>query len=72
MESNAFPGLARTFRRVSNIETSFENLGLAPELLRAIAEQGYTQPTPIQSQAIPVVLSGRDLDRKSTRLNSSH
>ena len=32
-----------------------------PELLRAVAEQGYTEPTPIQSQAIPVVLSGRDL-----------
>ena len=30
-------------------------------MLRAVAEQGYTQPTPIQSQAIPVVLSGRDL-----------
>jgi ATP-dependent RNA helicase RhlE len=32
-----------------------------PELLRAVAEQGYTEPTPIQKQAIPVVLSGRDL-----------
>src|SRR5689334_8798394 len=32
-----------------------------PELLRAVAEQGYTEPTPIQAQAIPVVLSGRDL-----------
>ena len=32
-----------------------------PALLRAVAEQGYTQPTPIQAQAIPVVLSGRDL-----------
>ena len=32
-----------------------------PELLRAVAEQGYTEPTPIQTQAIPVVLSGRDL-----------
>ena len=32
-----------------------------PELLRAVAEHGYTEPTPIQSQAIPVVLSGRDL-----------
>jgi ATP-dependent RNA helicase RhlE len=32
-----------------------------PELLRAVAEQGYTEPTPIQSQAIPIVLSGRDL-----------
>ena len=43
------------------ISTSFEGLGLRAELLRAVAEQGYTQPTPIQSQAIPVVLSGRDL-----------
>jgi len=32
-----------------------------PELLRAVAEQGYTVPTPIQAQAIPVVLAGRDL-----------
>jgi ATP-dependent RNA helicase RhlE len=34
---------------------------LLPELLRAVAEQGYETPTPIQSQAIPVVLSGKDL-----------
>ena len=32
-----------------------------PELLRAVAEQGYTEPTPIQTQAIPLILSGRDL-----------
>ena len=32
-----------------------------PELLRAVTEQGYTEPTPIQAQAIPVILSGRDL-----------
>ena len=43
------------------ISTSFESLGLVPELLRAVAEQGYTEPTPIQVQAIPLVLSGRDL-----------
>jgi ATP-dependent RNA helicase RhlE len=43
------------------ISTSFESLGLLPELLRAVAEQGYTEPTPIQVQAIPVVASGRDL-----------
>src|SRR5258707_5397165 len=43
------------------ISTSFESLGLLPELLRAVAEHGYTEPTPIQSQAIPLVLSGRDL-----------
>ncbi|MDP2154859.1 MAG: DEAD/DEAH box helicase [Sulfuricella sp.] len=40
---------------------SFENLGLSAELLRAVADQGYTEPTPIQAQAIPVVLEGRDL-----------
>jgi ATP-dependent RNA helicase RhlE len=44
-----------------SITTSFDSLGLRPELLRTIAEQGYTQPTPIQAQAIPAVLSGRDL-----------
>ncbi len=40
---------------------TFENLGLAPALLRALAEQGYTQPTPIQEQAIPLALEGHDL-----------
>jgi ATP-dependent RNA helicase RhlE len=45
----------------SSINTSFDSLGLAPELVRAVTEQGYTSPTPIQAQAIPVVLSGRDL-----------
>ncbi|MCW5664605.1 MAG: DEAD/DEAH box helicase [Piscinibacter sp.] len=40
---------------------SFDTLGLAEPLLRAIREQGYTTPTPIQAQAIPVVLQGGDL-----------
>jgi len=40
---------------------SFDSLGLSAELLRAIREQGYTEPTPIQAQAIPVVLEGHDL-----------
>ncbi len=40
---------------------SFESLGLAAPLLRAIQEAGYTEPTPIQSQAIPAVLAGGDL-----------
>lgn len=40
---------------------SFSDLGLHDELLRAVTAQGYTQPTPIQQQAIPVVLEGRDL-----------
>ena len=66
---------------------TFADLNLAPELLRAVEAEGYTEPTPIQEQAIPHVLQGRDLlgaaqtgtgktaafvDRKSTRLNSSH
>ncbi len=40
---------------------SFTSLGLVPELLRAIEERGYTEPTPVQQQAVPVVLEGRDL-----------
>jgi ATP-dependent RNA helicase RhlE len=40
---------------------SFDSLGLSAELLRAVHEHGYTQPTPIQSQAIPVILEGRDI-----------
>jgi superfamily II DNA/RNA helicase len=39
----------------------FADFGLAPEILRALSEQGYTHPTPIQAQAIPVVLQGRDV-----------
>ncbi len=40
---------------------SFSELGLSAELLRAIDEQGYTQPTPVQTQAIPVIMAGRDI-----------
>jgi ATP-dependent RNA helicase RhlE len=40
---------------------SFASLGLRPELLRAVDELGYAQPTPIQTAAIPSVLAGRDL-----------
>jgi ATP-dependent RNA helicase RhlE len=40
---------------------TFADLGLAPELLRALADKGYDAPTPIQSQAIPAVLAGRDV-----------
>jgi ATP-dependent RNA helicase RhlE len=40
---------------------SFESLGLMAELLRAVSEKGYSSPTPIQKQAIPIVLEGRDL-----------
>jgi len=40
---------------------SFETLGLSTELLRAVSEKGYGQPTPVQKQAIPIILEGRDI-----------
>ena len=40
---------------------SFDTLGLKPELLRAVADKGYTVPTPIQLEAIPAVLAGKDV-----------
>jgi len=40
---------------------NFDSLGLKAELLRAVSEQGYTQPTPVQVKAIPVILEGRDI-----------
>ena len=40
---------------------SFAALNLSPELLRAVAEQGYTEATPIQAQAIPAILAGQDI-----------
>ncbi|MDK2124530.1 DEAD/DEAH box helicase [Parachitinimonas caeni] len=40
---------------------TFAQLGLSAELLRAVEEQGYTSPTPVQQKAIPTVLSGRDV-----------
>ena len=45
----------------SSESATFESLGLAPALLRAVAAEGYTTPTPIQLQAIPHVLAGRDV-----------
>jgi len=40
---------------------SFDSLGLKAELLRAVSENGYSTPTPIQKQAIPLILEGRDI-----------
>ncbi len=40
---------------------TFEALGLCPELLRALSDEGYTEPTPIQQKGIPVVLAGEDV-----------
>jgi superfamily II DNA/RNA helicase len=41
--------------------TTFKDLGLAEPLLKALQQEGYTTPTPIQAQAIPTLLTGRDL-----------
>jgi ATP-dependent RNA helicase RhlE len=43
------------------ISSGFDGLGLAAPLLQAVRELGYQQPTPVQQQAIPLVLEGRDL-----------
>ena len=43
------------------ISSGFEQLGLIPPLLQAVHDLGYTQPSPIQEKAIPIVLEGRDL-----------
>ena len=41
--------------------TNFQDLGIAEPILRALAQEGYTEPTPIQLQAIPPLKQGRDL-----------
>jgi len=43
------------------LSQSFADLGLAPELVRAVAEEGYADPTPVQREAIPPILAGRDV-----------
>jgi ATP-dependent RNA helicase RhlE len=47
--------------QANDISTTFSDLGLAEPLLRALSAEGYTQPTPIQAQAIPHLAAGRDL-----------
>jgi ATP-dependent RNA helicase RhlE len=46
---------------ISPVAPIFSELGLNPKLLEALTAQGYTSPTPIQAQAIPILLKGRDL-----------
>src|SRR5665213_1876835 len=41
--------------------TDFSDLGLSPEVLKAVTDAGYETPTPIQEQAIPVAMTGRDV-----------
>ena len=46
---------------IAPIASQFSDLGLHPKLLQALTQEGYTTPTPIQAQAIPLLLAGRDL-----------
>jgi ATP-dependent RNA helicase RhlE len=46
---------------VPKMDTAFSKLGLADALAYAVEQKGYTEPTPIQAQAIPIVLTGRDV-----------
>ena len=41
--------------------TQFSELGLAEPILRAVSEQGYTTPSPVQAEAIPAIITGRDV-----------
>src|ERR1700709_2244035 len=43
------------------VSTGFDSLGLSPDILKAVADSGYTIPTPIQAQGIPLVLKRRDM-----------
>ena len=45
----------------STTQMTFSELGLRPELVRAVTDAGYTIPTPIQARAVPVALDGKDL-----------
>ncbi len=53
--------IASTDATPAQAQTTFDDLGLSPETLKAVHESGYNTPTPIQAQAIPVVLQGRDV-----------
>src|SRR3954465_11607418 len=54
-------GFPTEIRRQPVISSAFDPLGLIPPLLAAVKDLGYEKPTPVQEQAIPLVLSGRDL-----------
>lgn len=43
------------------VAVSFDELGLSPEVLKAVEDKGYTHPTPIQARAIPVIMAGQDV-----------
>ena len=62
-DTGALAGAAETASASENVAAPvrFADFGLAPDILRALTDQGYVHPTPIQEQAIPIVLQGRDV-----------
>ena len=56
-----YTGQADSSARLGHPTMTFDELKLAPAILKAVREQGYENPTPIQAQAIPAVLEGHDL-----------
>ncbi|OGB24977.1 MAG: DEAD/DEAH box helicase [Burkholderiales bacterium RIFCSPLOWO2_02_FULL_57_36] len=50
-----------TSTHAAPLAVRFEDFGLSPDILRALADQGYVHPTPIQAEAIPIVMQGRDV-----------
>lgn len=55
------PAAPKPLPEVPKLDTAFTQLGLSDRLAYAVQQMGYESPTPIQAQAIPVVLSGRDV-----------
>ena len=60
-ESNNMTATDSIVEGSSNVAVTFSTLNLAPEILKALDEFGYKTPTPIQAQAIPLALAGKDL-----------
>jgi ATP-dependent RNA helicase RhlE len=61
MTAHSAPDAPTTDLPAGSTAPAFDQLGLTPELLKTIAAQGYTEPTPVQAQSIPIVLAGRDI-----------
>ena len=59
---NAWTGAGKSCQALPGVSSlTFDTLGLDAELLRAVREQGYQTPTPVQRKAIPAILDGEDL-----------
>jgi ATP-dependent RNA helicase RhlE len=60
-DRTAAPAASSTDREHRSHCLTFDTLGLSADILRSVKEEGYTEPTPIQAKAIPLVLQGRDV-----------